>query len=470
MLLKEDNNTELKREFVSDIKKTAVAFANTNGGKIYIGVSNDGAVVGVDSPDEVLRQVASSIRDSIKPDITRFFDVRTENIDDKAIVVSTIERGVYAPYYIAEHGLKPSGVYIRVGSASVPATDEHIRQMIKTSDGDKYIVARSLLQDLTFKRASEEFEKQRLAFTDIQKKSLGILSENDIFTNLGLLLSEQCQHTVKVAVFEGNTKSVFKSRKEFGGSLIKQLYDTVEYLDYFNLVQASVGKVRRIEHRDYPVDAIRESVLNALVHREYGLSASTFINVYDNRMEFLSVGGLVPGITLDAVLCGVSHTRNEGLAGIFYRLELVEAYGTGIMRIMSDYSECERKPEIHVTDSSFMMVLPNMRYEPKKTNPINEQEQEVFRQIEREGSVSSVALAKTLGLCATRSYNILKKMVDDGKLLRVKKGRRIEYTLFSEYDEYFNPHNMKILEESIAELKAGKGIMKTMAELNATRK
>jgi ATP-dependent DNA helicase RecG len=103
-------------------------------------------------------------------------------------------------------------------------------------------------------------------------------------------------------------------------------------------------------------------VLNALVHREYGLSASTFVNVYDDRMEFLSVGGLVPGITLDAVLSGVSHTRNEGLANIFYRLELVEAYGTGIMRIMSDYSKCERKPEIHVTDSSFMMVLPNMRY------------------------------------------------------------------------------------------------------------
>jgi ATP-dependent DNA helicase RecG len=303
---------------------------------------------------------------------------------------------------------------------------------IKTSDGDKYIVVRSLIQELTFVRAAEEFDKQKLAFSAVQKKSLGIIGENDMFTNLGLLLSEQCQHTVKVAVFEGNTKSVFKSRKEFGGSLIKQLYDTVEYLDYFNLVHASVGKVRRVEHRDYPVEAIRESVLNALVHREYGLSASTFVNVYDDRMEFLSVGGLVPGITLDAVLSGVSHTRNEGLAKIFYRLELVEAYGTGIMRIMSDYANCERKPEIHVTGSSFMMVLPNMRYELLKTTPLNEQEQEVFRSIEQNGAVSSAELAKILGLGATRSYVILKKMVADGKLLEVKKGRKIMYTSFAE--------------------------------------
>jgi ATP-dependent DNA helicase RecG len=431
MLLKEDGNTELKREFVSSIKKTAVAFANTGGGKIYIGVDDNGAVVGVDSPDEVSRQVVSSVRDSVKPDITRFFDVRVESVDGAAIVVVTIERGVHVPYYLAEHGLKPAGVYIRVGSASVPATDEHIRQMIKTSDGDKYITSRSLIQELTFDSVSEEFARQKLAFTDVQKKSLGIISENDMFTNLGLLLSEQCQHSVKVAVFEGNTKAVFKSRREFGGSLIKQLYDTVEYLDYFNLVHASVGKVRRVEHRDYPVDAIRESAMNALIHREYGLSASTFINLYDDRIEFLSVGGLVPGITLDAVLSGVSHTRNEGLAGVFYRLELVEAYGTGIMRIMSDYSECERKPEIRVTDSSFMMVLPNKRYEPVKISPVNEQEQEVLRLLEDAGTVSRAMLSEALGLGATRSYQILRKMVTEGKLLEVKKGRRIEYALLN---------------------------------------
>jgi ATP-dependent DNA helicase RecG len=194
-------------------------------------------------------------------------------------------------------------------------------------------------------------------------------------------------------------------------------------------VRAEIGKVKRTESRDYPVDAIREALLNALVHREYGLSASTFVNVYDDRMEFLSVGGLVAGITLDAILSGVSHTRNEKLANIFYRLGIVEAYGTGIMRIMDDYANCARKPEINVTDSSFMMMLPNMRHDKANCADMNEQETEVLRLVERDGCATSETLSNALNLGATRSYNILKKMTDIGNLRAVKSGRKIEYRL-----------------------------------------
>jgi len=429
MLLKEGIDTEFKSEFTSEIKKTAVAFANTKGGKIYIGVTDSGAVIGVDNSDSVILQVADSIRDSIKPDITRFMNVYPEIIDGKTVIIAQIERGVHCPYYLAERGLKPSGVYIRVGTSSVPATEEHIRQMIKEADGERYITSRSLMQDLTFERTQKEFDDKGIAFGESNKITLGVIGENGIYTNLGLLLSEQCQHTTKVAVFEGNNKAVFKSRKEFTGSLIQQLYDVIDYLDYFNLVRAEIGRIHRIESRDYPVASVREAFLNALIHREYGLSASTFVNVYDNRMEFLSIGGLVPGITLDAILTGVSHTRNEKLANIFYRLEIVEAYGTGIMRIMNDYADCARKPEIHVTDSSFMMTLPNMRHDKASSEHINGQESEVLRIIERDGFVTSEALADALNLGATRSYNILKKMTDAGILQAVKNGRRIEYRL-----------------------------------------
>jgi len=411
MLLKESAYAEFKSEFTGELKKTAVAFANTNGGKIYIGIADDGAVTGVTDADGVIRQVSDSIRDSIKPDITRFFSVYSEIIEGKAVVIAQIERGVHFPYYLADRGLKPSGVYVRIGASSVPATEEHIRQMIKEADGERYITSRSMIQELTFKRIEKEFEEKRLPFTEANKKTLDIINTSDIYTNLGLLLSEQCQHTTKIAVFEGNTKSVFKSRKEFGGSLIQQLYEVLDYLDYFNLVRAEIGKVRRTESRDYPVTAIREAFLNALIHREYGLSASTFVNVYDNRMEFLSVGGLVPGITLDAALSGVSHTRNEKLANIFYRLEIVEAYGTGILRIMDYYADCECKPEASVTDSSFMMILPNMRYNQaiNKPDELSEQEIQALHLAKNDGFVTSEILADALKLGATRSYMILKK-------------------------------------------------------------
>ncbi|MDR1158457.1 MAG: putative DNA binding domain-containing protein [Oscillospiraceae bacterium] len=426
MKFAESVTCELKSQFTDEIKRTAVAFANTGGGKIYVGIDNDSAIVGLDDPDFTARQVGDSIRNSVKPDITHFMQVDIAGYDGKNVVVVTIERGVYAPYYLAERGLKPSGVFVRVGSATVPATDEHIRRMIRDADGERYLTARSLIQELTFTRTAEEFSDKKFAFELPQQQSLGIIGENGIYTNLGLLLSEQCQHTVKVAVFEGTSKSIFKSRKEFGGSLIQQLYDVIEYVDYFNLVQAKIGMVRRVERRDYPIDAIREAVLNMLVHREYALSASSFVNVYDDRMEFLSVGGLAPGISLDAILSGVSHTRNEGLANIFYRLELVEAYGTGIVRIMGDYADCKRKPEINVTDTSFMLVLPNTRYEAVNAPP-SEQERTVMALIKRDGYATAKSLGQDLGLGATQSYNILKRMTDTGKLTANRNGHRIEY-------------------------------------------
>jgi ATP-dependent DNA helicase RecG len=428
ILTSESTHIEFKREYSDSIKKTAIAFANTNGGCLYVGVDDNGVPIGVVDPDFTARQIADSIRNSIKPDITRFMKISEESANGKTIIKIAIERGTSIPYYLADHGLKPSGVYVRVGNASVPATEEHIRQMIKDADGERYVTARSLIQQLTFDRIQREFEEKKILFGDPQKRTLGFIDENGLYTNLSLLLSEQCEHSTKIAVFEGNTKAVFKSRKEFTGSLIRQLYDIIEYLDYFNLVHMEIGKVRRIETRDYPVDAIRESVLNSLTHREYGLSASTFINVYENRMEFLTVGGLVPGITLDAILSGVSHSRNERLANIFYRLELVEAYGTGIMRIMNDYAACPIKPRINVTDSSFMITLPNMRLSRiEMVMDNNGQENKVMEFIEQSGFVTNDLLANELKLGKTRCYNILKSMADAGKVKEVRNGRRIEY-------------------------------------------
>ena len=424
----EDINTEFKREFSDTIKKTAVAFANTNGGRIYIGIDDNGVAVGVADLDMTLRQVSDSVRNSIKPDITRFMQVSSETENGKPIVVLTIERGTSIPYYLADHGLKPSGVFVRVGSMSAPASEEHIRQMIKDADGERYVTARSLNQSLTFIRAQTEFDDRGVAFGEPQKRTLGVINESGLYTNLGLLFSEQCEHSVKVAVFEGITKAVFKSRKEISGSIIHQIYETIEYLDYFNHIHAEIGKVRRTETRDYPVGSIRESVVNALTHREYGLSASTFINVYDNRIEFLSVGGLVPGITLDAVLSGVSHSRNEALADVFYRLEIVEAFGTGIMRIMADYADSPIKPELNITDSSFMITLPNMRASNSVTKTAgNGQERKTMELIMRDGYITTDSLAAELNLGKSRCYGILRGMVEAGKVKEVRNGRKIEY-------------------------------------------
>ena len=142
----EDKNTEFKREYVEDIKKALVAFANTDGGVVYIGISDDESVIGVNDVDSVMLQVANIIRDAIKPDLTMFCEITVETIQEKQIVKITVNRGTARPYYLAAKGIRPEGVYIRQAAASVPASESAILSMIRETAGDSYEEARSLIQ------------------------------------------------------------------------------------------------------------------------------------------------------------------------------------------------------------------------------------------------------------------------------------------------------------------------------------
>ena len=182
---------------------------------------------------------------------------------------------------------------------------------------------RSINQNLTFDYADKIFKKLGIEFGKVQKKTLGLIGEDNLYTNLGLLLSDQCSHTLKIAVFEGKDKTTFKDRKEFTGSLLKQITEAFEYIDLVNKTKATFEGLLRKDERDYPVEAIREALLNAIVHREYSFGASTLINIYDDRMEFLSIGGIVTGLSLEAIMLGISQSRNERLSNVFYRLRLI---------------------------------------------------------------------------------------------------------------------------------------------------
>ena len=234
--------------------------------------------------------------------------------------------------------------------------------MIKETDGDSYEKLRSLNQNLTFDYTEQIFKENNLVFGLSQKKTLGLIGEDDLFTNLALLLSEQCNHTLKVAVFEGIEKNIFKDRKEFKGSLLKQVTEAFEFINLLNKTEATFEGLIRKDERDYPVEAIREALLNAVIHREYSFSGSTLVNIYEDRIEFVSLGGIVYGLSLDSIMLGVSQSRNEKLANIFYRLYLIEAYGTGIRKIFTNYERYNMKPTIKAEVGAFQVVLPNIHY------------------------------------------------------------------------------------------------------------
>ena len=163
------------------------------------------------------------MHDAIKPDLTMFLHYETLEEDGKKVVAVSIQRGTERPYYIAKKGLRPEGIYVRQGYSSVPATDLAIRQMIKETDGDHFEEMRSLNQELTFEAAQKEFELRDIEFGSQQMQTLKMIDKEGIYSNLGLLLSDQCVHTIKVAVFQGKDQEVFKDRREFSGSLLQQM-------------------------------------------------------------------------------------------------------------------------------------------------------------------------------------------------------------------------------------------------------
>ncbi len=428
-MLYENENTEFKSALTGDIYKEVIAFANNGGGVIYIGVDDNGNEIGVADVDETYTRLTNGIRDAISPDVTVFCKY---SLNENNVIKIEISEGARKPYYLKSKGIKPSGVYVRQGASSVPASEDQIRLMIKMSDGDSFEGIRSLNQELTFVSAKQAFEKYGVEFSENKYRVLGITTDsNDLYTNLGLLLSDQCKHSIKAAVFADEDNTSFLDSKEFTGSILRQLDDAYSYLMLNNRNNAEFKGLERVEHYSYPQEALREALLNALVHRDYAFSGSIIININESQIEFISLGGLLPGLSAEDIQNGISQPRNPKLAEVFHRLRLIESYGTGIRRIFTLYRDCEKKPEIIVTPNTFKLILPNRNYystDKSEEKALNDQQRTILQYIERNGAITEETAQKLLGVKRTRAYVILKEMRDNGLIVVQGRGQNKKYT------------------------------------------
>lgn len=429
MKLSEGCTVEFKEVYTDEIKKAVIAFANTAGGRIYIGIADDGRIVGVDNADKIMLQASSAIRDAIRPDVAMFTSYQVDKIDDKNVVVIDVQKGTACPYYLENKGIRPGGVYVRQGVSSVPATSAAILKMIKESDGDSYEAIRCTNQQLTFEYAEAEFKNAGIEFGKNQKKTLKIINDDVMFTGLAELLSDQCVHTIKTAVFDGTEKVNFRDRVEFEGSVLKQVQEAYEYINRNNRIRSEFKDIHRIDVRDYPVEAVREALLNAVVHRDYAFSGSILISIFDDRIEIVSIGGLVKGISYEDMMLGVSIQRNEKLANVFYRLGLIESFGTGIQKIMRCYKEYSVKPEIAVSDNAFKIILPNSNYHAAEFNLSNTYTDIILNYLSRKEFVTRKDIEAILNVSQASAARILKKMVEGGFLCKIGNGKNSKYSM-----------------------------------------
>ena len=432
MMAYETDKIEFKSNALGDIYKKVIAFANTDGGTLHIGINNIGEAAPLLDVDDTYTRITNGIRDAIAPDVTIF--VKYTLADNKVIHIE-IGEGSYKPYYLKSKGIKPSGVYVRQGSSSVQASPEQIRQMIKNADGDIFEYLRSLVQELTFNFCSETFAKNKVEFSQDKYNILGIRNHaQQLYTNLGWILSDQCTHSIKVAVFADEQNTIFRDRKEFTGSVLSQLEETFAYLQLCNKNHSIIDGLVRKDYWDYPTDAVREALLNALIHRDYGFSGSIIINVNDKHIEFISIGGLLPGISTEDIRNGISQLRNENLAKVFQRLNFIETYGTGIRRIFTLYENCPTPVTIDVTQNSFKITLPNMNAAKENLtssikNSVTPQMQLLLDYIKQHNDISDDKVQELLNVKRTRAFNLTKQMSDAGLVTIVGRGKTRKFVL-----------------------------------------
>lgn len=437
MMAFENQNIEFKQEYVPDIKKEVIGFANSDGGTIYVGIRKDGTVIGICDPDFVMLQIANSLKDTLAPDVMPFVRVGTVEIEGKQVVEIDVTTGTNRPYYLKDKGLKPGGVYVRKGSSTQPMTEEGIREMLLQNSGRSFELCRSIKQDLTFHTLQEEMRKRSIELGQAQMKTLKLIGEDDLYTNLALLLSDQCETTTKVALFQGTDKAIFRDRKEFSGSVLKQLEDVYLFIDLLNKTKATFYGLDRNDMRDYPEEALREALLNSIVHRDYSFSGSNLINIYDDRIEFVSLGGLAPGLELESIFIGVSQSRNPNLAAIFYRMKLIESYGTGIDKIERAYKNQDSKPLFETAKGVFRVTLPNrneiqnndrhMRTSVVRENPLNVQKNMIYQYALKNGSITRKEAEDLIGAGTTKAFRLLKELCDAGKLEQKRCGKLSTY-------------------------------------------
>ncbi len=429
-MYQESETVELKQELNKNIKKEIVAFANTKGGTIFIGINDEGEILGLKNIEKDIESLTCMIKEGIINDLVPYCNIEKINIDNKYIIALHITSAPNKSYYIAEKGLKPSGVYLRLGTSSINATDEIIRKMIIENNTTSFETDTSFIQNLSFDYVKKIFEEKNIPFNRNKYQTLKLLTKNK-FNNLALLISDQNPFTIKCAIFEGKNKSVFKDRKEFTGSCIKQIDDAFEYLKLINRISSVIDGLVRIDKKDYPVFSLREALLNSVIHRSYYFSGSILLSIFDDRIEINSTGGLIDTLTLKDVYSGVSESRNPNLAELFHRLSYVENYGTGIERIINEYHDSDLKPVIELSENVFKIILPNKNYVEQKQIMNNKlsKEELILEYLKINQTIKREIVEEILNLSKSGARKVINKMIEQNLIIQKGAGKNTIYVL-----------------------------------------
>ena len=427
----ETNIVELKEIFIDDIKKEILAFLNTDGGTIYVGVKDNGKVVPFTERKEkdiIDGKISNWISDVFYPNTSSL--IKYYFNDDNVFVIE-VNQGLEKPYYLKEKGPKPSGTFKRIGTTTRMATESEILLMLLDSRKYSYEEDVSDEQELTFHYFNEMCDENNITHEERNMRSLRMINKDGKYTNLALMMSDQSPIVVKFAKYDKNFN--FTTKKEYKGSLLKVLNNVLENAANYNDISAIITKDswKRIETISYPGASLREGILNAFCHSNYFIRSNIKVEFYDNKAKITNPGGIYQA-TLKQIMDGVQTYRNPGLVNILNKLHYIENFGTGIPRIMEAYANSNKKPVFDPSGNFFILTLPNLNY----IDAINDQVKVGLIKDDKLGDVE-IALLRIIslnpGLNAVKLLNKAKQNYSDvtiDTIRNVIKRKLVDYIEF----------------------------------------
>ena len=339
----ETNRIEYKRQLTDDLEKEAIAFLNYHeGGVIYIGIDNTGHPVDNPDIDGDMLKIKDRLKNNIFPSCMGLFDVAVERVDSKDVIKLTLASGPEKPYYIKKRGMSEKGTFIRIGTAAEPMPAKMIESLFAKRTRNSIGKIKSPNQNISFEQLKIYYEGAKKNLNQHFAQNLELLTDDSLYNYVAYLLADVNGLSVKVAKYSGFDRVDLTENNEYGYcSLVKA---TKQVLDKINLENKTLAKItpkEREERRLWNPVALREAVINAIVHNDYTSEVPPKFEFFDDRIEITSFGGLPQGMTESEFFEGYSVPRNKELMRVFCDLDLVEHLGSGVPRILRSYGrEC----------------------------------------------------------------------------------------------------------------------------------
>ena len=423
-----------------EIVETVGAFSNTRGGVILIGVSDTEKIVGVNIGKGSLEDLANKIKENTDPRI--FPGISIEKISDKYIIVIRVKENDVKPILVFGRAFK------RVGKTNQRIGSLDIRKMFLFSSNvywDELICQKAIINDIDEKKVKLFLEKARFerrmninSSTPV-KEALNKLNllENKNLTKAAILLFGKnpqkffIQSELRCARFKGTKPIEFIDMKVFGGDIINQREDALEFVKEHIALHAEIKGTERRERWEYPIEAIREAITNAICHRDYELSSNVQIRIFDDRIEIWGCGPLPEPLTPeDLIKEHNSILRNPLIAKCFFLIRYIEQWGTGTIRIIELCKQNNLPDPLFKESGGNLNVIFRKYYITEEIfEGLNDRQKKAVEYLKENKSITRQKYASFFTCSVRTAFNDLQEMVERKILQRKGKGRHTYYEL-----------------------------------------